>query len=140
MNKIRRAHIRAALLGLTLLAAGCTPGFGDISGKVTYKGKPVAGATIMFYDVANNSVPAIVDADGNYKVEKVAAGTAKIAILVPIPIVFASPTGKGGGTFSTDKPALTPPKIPAKYSNPEQSGLTYEVKKGPQTKDFALGD
>jgi hypothetical protein len=136
MNMISR-RVPQALLGLALLAAGCAPGTGDVSGKVTYKGQPLAGATITFYDASNNSPSCPIDDEGNYKVQKLAVGKARVVILTPLPIVFKGVQGTGGEKLGGDKKT---PKIPAKYSDPEKSGLTYEVKGGSQTKDFAIAD
>lgn len=139
MNRTKRTAAQVALLGLALLAAGCAPGFGDVSGKVTYKGQPVVGATITFYDAGKNTPSATIDADGKYTLQKVAAGPAKVVILTPMNIVFKGMEGSGGEKMGADRPKT--PKIPAKYSDPEKSGLGFDVKGGgAQTKDFDLTD
>src|SRR5262245_28811409 len=57
--------------GLALLLpilVGCSPGIGNVSGKVTYKGKPVPGGLVTFRpaDPAKNSITVELDAEGRY--------------------------------------------------------------------------
>lgn len=103
---------------------------GDISGEIKYAGKPLAGATVTFYDANNKAPSAVIGEDGKYEVKKVATGVAKIAIVTPLDITFA-----GGGE---GLPKSKTPAIPAKYADREQSGLTVDVKSGAQVKDFIL--
>jgi hypothetical protein len=118
-----------------MLVSGCGPHYGNVSGKVTYKGKPLAGGTITFFDSANRSVPANINSDGTFTATKVASGQARVTVSAPMNINFAGADGKGK-TVSAD--AKNAPQLPAKYSDPEKSGITYDVTSGDQTKEFAL--
>jgi hypothetical protein len=120
---------------VALLAAGCAPGWGNVSGTVTYQGKQLTTGTIIFYDAANGAPSAEIKPDGTYTVSHVRAGTAKIAIVMPMDIPFMG--------FGGPAPAKTPepgkvPTLPAKYADREQSGLTCEVKAGNNTHDVKL--
>jgi hypothetical protein len=117
------------LLTAALLLAGCAPGLGQVSGKVKYKGQPLPTGTITFYDQKNNPTSSAIGPDGSYSVQKVAAGPVKITVSVPMNI-----------SFMGDRPPPGPkaPPLPAKYIDPEKSGLDFEVKAGDQVHDFNL--
>jgi hypothetical protein len=110
----------------TLALTGCGPRQGDVSGTAKYKGQPLAGGTITFYDEQGKPVSSAIKDDGAYAIKNVTAGTAKIAIVMP----FVMP----------DLPLAKSVAIPAKYNNPAESGLIYVVITGSQTKDFDLTD
>jgi hypothetical protein len=120
-------------LALALLASGCGPRYGNISGKVTYKGAPVAGGTITFYDSVNQNRSTDIKPDGTYTIPRVASGQARVTVAAPMDIKF------GGKAISGDA-NVKPMNLPAKYSDPEKSGLTYDVTAGENQKNFELGD
>jgi hypothetical protein len=124
-----------AWLVVLVLVGGCARGPGSVSGTVTYQGKPLETGTITFYDTAHNAPTAEINKDGTYSIPKVAAGKAKIAVVMPMPIAFKSGDLPGAG-----KPAepLKVPTLPAKYADPEKSGLTFEVNTGSNTHDVKL--
>ena len=132
----RRLMVCSAALTACLLA-GCGAGVGDVSGELKYRGNPLAGATVTFYDANNKAISDVVAADGKYAVKGVATGMAKIAIATPLPIQFpgglSGAKGEGGATQKSEVPA-----IPAKYNDRAQSGLTFDVKSGPQVHNINL--
>jgi uncharacterized phage protein gp47/JayE len=113
---------------LLILAAGCAPGVGDVSGTVTYKGKGAAGATITFFDARNGAPSSTIAEDGSYSVKNVATGNTQIAIISP------------AGVTLPGMPAPKSVQVPEKYANHEKSGLTYQVKTGQQKHDIELTD
>jgi hypothetical protein len=120
---------RLALLApALLLLAGCA-GEGQVSGKVKYKGQPVPAGTITFFDRKNHAISGAIGADGGYSVEKVVSGPVKVTVVTPMPIYMPG---------DKPPPGPKPPTLPAKYYDREKSGLDFEVKEGPQTKDFDL--
>lgn len=120
---------RLALLApAALLLAGCA-GQGQVSGKVKYKGQPLPGGTITFYDSKSKAVSGAIEKDGNYSVDKVASGPVKVSVVPPIPIYMVG---------EKPPPGPKPPTLPDKYYDREKSGLDFEVKTGPQTHDFNL--
>lgn len=121
--------MRLQRYGAVVLAAalsGCG-GAGDVAGVVTIQGKPLTGCTIVIYDSSNAVQSSPLQDEGKYSVTKVAAGTAKVAILTPLAI-----------NIGPESKALKFTLVPAKYSDPDKSGLTFEVRSGPQTKNFDL--
>jgi hemoglobin len=83
---------------------------GTVQGKVTDNGKPLAKGTVTLVDKAGKKFTGAVAADGTYDVEKVPPGDYKVGI--------------DGG--------------PAKFADPDKSGLTLTVTKGKQTHDIEL--
>lgn len=67
-----------------LALVGCGPATGSISGKVTYKDKPLTGGTVTFLTSDNKVKTAIIKTDGNYTIDKVAVGDAKIGVTPPV--------------------------------------------------------
>jgi hypothetical protein len=65
----------AALLG----AAGCQS-HGNVSGKVTFKGKPLKGGTVVFVIPGKGSVVAPIGEDGSYSAARVPVGDARLSV------------------------------------------------------------
>jgi len=120
------------LLGLLPLLAGCGRGWGEVSGTVRYQGKPLPMGTITFYDETNGVKPCILEADGKYTVNKVAAGKVKVTVTLPMPIFMK------GDTEGPKWLAKMPKDFPARYADIEKSGLERDVKRGSQTFNFDL--
>jgi hypothetical protein len=154
MNSLMKKCLRGLLV---LTVAGCAPGQGDISGKVKFKGDPVTRGTVMFY-AADRMYQGDIRTDGSYQIERVPVGKVKIALYVPPPskplfpdspnFKFSVPDnapaavregylrakGKKGKDRSTEKDI----DLPEKYKDAQKSGLEYDVKPGPQTKNLDL--
>jgi hypothetical protein len=132
---------------LALLAlAGCGPATGSISGKVTYKDKPLPGGMVTFFAADKKSQTAVIGTDGTYTIDRVAVGPAKIAVLPPaappkMPPGMKMDAGKMGGAPEGGSPppsADKPVSLPPKYQDPEKSELTYTVTAGKQEHDIPL--
>lgn len=152
-----------AVLAVALVLSGCGGG-GEgtakrekthpVSGKVTYRGQPVAGATITFnpgQDPARKAGFGITDDNGNYSIGTYAVGDGAIEGSYMVTISKALPAAVRQPDPPEDQyvppeemPAAkpTPPvqMIPAKYASPTSSGLTFEVKPGSNTFDIELKD
>jgi hypothetical protein len=156
-GRLRLAAGTGLLLALVLLA-GCGPGKGEVSGKVTYKGAPLPGGLLTFRhaDSRHNSVAVELAEDGSFKVVLPAGevtasvdntGLAPVPELAPPSLTVplspeakkalgstAQPKASGGATKRSNRYV----EIPARYQDAETSGLTFTVKGGSQTQDFAL--
>lgn len=132
-----RACPRLGAVVLMVLAAGCSRGTGNVSGTVKFKGKPLPAGTITFYDEANGAASSSINSDGSYSVSKVAVGTARITVAVPMPIYLTAP---GTSDVKGDLPdaAKQAPPLPRRYYDPAKSGLTCPVVRGDQQQDFDL--
>jgi hypothetical protein len=150
-------------LALTLFfTAGCSSK-GTVSGVVKFGGNILPGGRVSFTPEQAGVVGGsseINPKDGSYRIEGLSTGPMKISV-EPYQAPSRPPSGgpPGGMTFGPPK-GLTPPpdagfdpnifdpnaqaagarrvEIPAKYRDPETSGLTYTVKGGPQEFDIPL--
>ena len=146
---VRRAAASGLLLSL-LAALGCGGGVGDVTGTVKYQGKPLDGGSVQFQS-GGKTVASEISKDGKYSVAGVPTGSAKISVSYVDPratdhfraVSAASKAGAGRGDKAAAPPvAVGDPsvfnKIPDKYSDFNGSGLTFDVKKGPNSYDIDL--
>ena len=127
---------------------------GTVKVTVTYKGAPVADATISFVPDATAMPPAFgkTDAQGVAKMKTYVEGDGAVVGQHKISIIKSETTSSGPVT-DQDSPNYVPPAgggapppvvkyiIPQKYSSPASSGLAIEVKdSGPNEFTFDLKD
>lgn len=121
----------APWLLVVLLCAGCGR-VGQVAGKVTYRDKPVPDGTVMLVASDGRPYDGKIQEDGSFLIRDVPAGTAKVSVTSMATSDTASSGDKGdarakqrniskGGARS---------RIPLKYSDFNQSGLTVTVEKG----------
>ncbi len=124
----------------TLAPIGCGPtgpGMAQVTGKVTYKGKPVPKGTITFVHegAEGRNASGELDEAGNYRLQTENPGDG--ALLGEYKVTI----------YAHDEPILdyiptTPvkPKIlaPQKYEKPDTTPLKATVKSGSNTFDFTL--
>jgi hypothetical protein len=130
------------LLGFAVTGCG-GQSTGDITGKVTYDGKPLpAGRVMFFWRGGENAYSSVIKEDGSYSLFKVPVGPVQVTVetFPPVPVGIL---GGMGGAKPDAAPTMPPGsaryvKIPAKYRDKIKSLLTYEVKKGAQTYDIDL--
>lgn len=152
-NRIAIHLLGVGVIGMLLLGCG-SRGMGQVKGKVTVGGTPINNGTIMFYPADGPGAVGEIGQDGSYTLrthkpgDGAVVGTHKVAIHA---------TSVGPGTLEAPKslddelrdPAagkpvknLVPGKItwliPEKYSTPNESPLTAEVKAGQNTIDFDI--
>jgi hypothetical protein len=132
------------------LVSGCGKKTGTVTGTVTYQGKTLNGGTVGFVHSNGTDVAtAPIQADGKYTIGKIPVGTCKITVSTPTPISVPGAGGRmmdaskmGGSTGGkakvggeTDASII---KVPDKYGQTESSGLSFDVKQGPNTHDIKL--
>jgi hypothetical protein len=121
------------------LAAGCG-GRGDVSGKVTYQGKPLVWGTVQFEGSDGLVKQGNINSDGTYSVREVATGEAQVAVS------SINPKSSDFQPRQAEGRPPPPPRpevkgwfpIPDKYDTPHKSGLVYTIKSGPNTIDIDL--
>jgi len=134
-----------------LAAAGCTHSSGlvPVSGKVTYKGQPVAGATIVFMGgESTRPATAVSQPDGSYSLMTLdAKGVVPGEYMVVVtktdaPPVTAEPPSMEEAAKSANRPPLPPKELlPSKYGDPTKTPLKFEVKPGQKNRfDLQLAD
>lgn len=136
----RAAALLIAVVGLA--AAGCSQrGTGNVTGKVTYKGKPLASGSVIFTTPDAPAVPANINEDGTFACANVLEGTAAVAVISPNDTSEARETAAQKPGIAMEPAKFDPKKwfpIPAKYG--QNSPLTFDVKAGENTFNIELRD
>jgi hypothetical protein len=126
------------LLFLTLPLMGCGPDVTEVSGKVTFKDRPLSSGSVIFVRQDGESSSSAIAPDGSYLIENAPIGPVKIAVashpLVP-PGLMKSP---GQAVDRRGDPKDGTVKIPKKYEDHETSGLAYTVERGSHTFNIDL--
>lgn len=137
--KLRTAVPMIVLAGL-VAAAGCSRReTGNVSGKVTYKGKSLASGSVIFTTPDAPAVPANINPDGTYTCKDVLEGQAVVAVISPNDASEARETAAQKPGIQMEAAKFDPKKwfpIPAKYG--QNSPLTFQVKPGDNTFDIDL--
>lgn len=128
---------------------------GVVSGKITYKGKPVNGAVLHFYALPATKVeiPVPVDQDGTFRGSGIAPGEYKIVIepsqvppesakMPPLPKDMDPAKSeelkqKYQQAYGQDVPTIS---FPNKYKKVASTDLKYAIKEGDQTLLLDLND
>jgi hypothetical protein len=134
----------SALLPAVLLAAAAAAGCGEnktgnLSGTVTFQGKPMPGGYIFFTNVASDGRVIAqksggISENGTYSVAKVPIGDVKITLQEPTGDLPANLPSKGGMPQRAPPPVTLPPK----YTSVEQTDLKYTVTPGDQKFDIVM--
>lgn len=126
-----RVRVGVVLSVFALIVAGCGKRMGEVAGTVSYQGKALPSGQVTFFSADKQVVGGASITEGKYKVPQVPPGSVKITVTTPPPI------NQMANRNAPPRPEGMPPPlesiaIPPKYGNPDQSGLTYEVKPGSQ--------
>ncbi len=139
------------LLFVSSIPVGCGrsddgPPMGDVTGTVTYQGKPVPGASILFVPTTRETPAgaAITDSAGKYRLsisgQKQGAVTGSYQVSIALSAPFDGPIPAGMNPEYAKEIYAGKPLIPQRYFSATKSGLTAEVEPGHNTFDFALQD
>lgn len=139
-----------------LLPQGCGGGYGEVSGKVYYKGRLLAapGMMVSFTDANGGVCSNSVAPDGGYTLAKVPVGQVKISVVVLPPRridqvqqkeheavragIVKAPPEEWEKMAPNGPPRRFAIAIPRSYADPETSGLIHTVTGGKQTYDIEL--
>jgi hypothetical protein len=131
------------LVLLILGASGCGGAKGDLSGSVSYKGKPLAVGSVLLIGADTKPRTAWIEADGSYHFADVPVGEVKLAVYSPDP-------AKKDKRRKSDRKKPVPKDepiaqewpvgdrtkwfaIPAEYGDVDHSGLRVTIHPGPNT-------
>jgi len=129
----------AACLGGGLAAAtGCLgsgPGLAPVGGVVTLDGEPLSSGRVTFWPTSGRNASGWIEDDGSFTLgtfsdaDGARVGRHRVAVTAALRKPTAPPN------FDRDPPAAGWPRspIPARYSNPDASGLVFEVEPGSNT-------
>jgi hypothetical protein len=134
MSLSTRAFALLAVVVLCCLhVAGCGPGYAttDVTGQVTYNGKPLDkdGGAITFYGPRGGPITAPIDRSGKYSAVGVSQGENKVTVIYARPVKIATKKGPKKDTapsFGSETPFLTPEA----YASPQSSELKVVVGSG----------
>jgi hypothetical protein len=141
-----RRYGSGLLLALLLvpLATGCGGKAGaTVSGTVTYQGKPLSSGIVTFVPDVGPAHNADIQSDGSYRMTNVPVGPVKISVTTNSPQNRAAPSkmptsAEGFAKMEASMKGGKESLIPARYTDPNKSQLTYTVKKGKQQFDIEL--
>jgi hypothetical protein len=138
-------------VALSTFLVGCSGGSTisgtvPVSGKVTYKGQPVSGASVTFIGEGEaRSAAAMTTADGSYKLmtlDSEGAVPGKYRVVVDkteLPAELSKDISMEEAAANANKPTPAPKKLlPERYSDPTKTPLNFEVKGGVTNYDIEL--
>src|SRR5688572_5383647 len=112
---------------VVLMLAGCAPGYGDVTGRVLFEGKPLPAGKVTFLGEDGRVAVSQVHGDGSYAI--LGAPACQVTVLVD----SKPPTPVGISRQKGPQPPTPPPAkhvpIPERYADPERSGLSYEIRR-----------
>jgi hypothetical protein len=119
--------LSAVLVGVS--AAGCRGRVAQVSGKVSYAGRPLPGGAILLLASNGQAHHGQIDDDGRFTLADVPAGKARVCVssLVETPWAGGRPDAAAG---RVTQPSAVSSRIPYRYADLGQSGLTVDVKNG----------
>ena len=147
-----RVHRRHGVTWVTLacLIAGCGGGSGDVTGKVSFKGKSVASGSVVLIGSDGSPRYCDIQPDGTYRFTGVPAGEAKLGVNSPNPLpdpqrlaLARAPVKRGGPSKDaiTNTPSSDPRlwfPIPHAVGDPETSQLRTTIRGGENTHNIDL--
>ena len=129
--------LSAAFLAAGL--AGCSQGptVGQVSGTVTFRGKPVTDGTITFINPTTGfAAEAGLSKDGSYVVKTPEGGLVVGDYIVMVnPLIYVDASNPRTPPSPVERPASN---IPEKYRNQGRTPLRAAVQKGPNTFNFDM--
>jgi hypothetical protein len=126
----------------TGLRNGPPPTGAEVTGKVRLGTTPLGGGTVRLVSATDESRSAVgsIQADGTYTVKNAPLGKVVIAVETESARPFdpAFQRGGGGPPAGVATPNLKYVRIPTRYAQAKNSGLTLEVTGGVQQHDLIL--
>ncbi len=138
----------AAVCAVGLLTlGGCgkgRPELGQVAGRVTLDGKPLAGAVVMFFPLAGGrTASGTTDAQGEYRLTTFGPDDGALLGAAAVTISKQVVTGATADDHGLSGPPVpgsihTQSVLPERLAWPKESGLTADVKPGKNRCDFEL--
>ena len=150
---MKRSLSAVLLLMMAVTLAGCGedgPDFAPVTGTVTYKGEPVADASVIFQPEAGPVAAGTTDAQGKFTLmskdkEGAAVGPGLFTVVKVEKTAEVMEVKPGEETEAMmqqvnekDRPKSPKSLIPQKYNNPASSDLKFTVDPDGANNDFKL--
>ncbi|MDY3553719.1 carboxypeptidase regulatory-like domain-containing protein [Gemmata sp. JC717] len=125
------------LAACVALGAGCDsePPLGAATGKVTFRGVPVAEGTVVFDGPDGSAYVADLEPNGTFAFQ-VARGVGLPPGRYAVAVRPPRPNKPGMGYVAPNMKKAEYPNIPKKYHDPKTSGLEATVQAGAATASF----
>jgi hypothetical protein len=132
-----------AVAAVVVAASGCGQSYTDVTGKVSYRDRPVVYGTVSIIGPDQMTYYGTIQLDGTFTVPKVPVGPVKLGVYSPDPY-FEPPVPPAvkarieeARRASGEKERPKPPKgqwvrLPPKYADPLSSGLVADVGSQPE--------
>jgi hypothetical protein len=116
---------------------GCGQVTGEVTGRVTMRGKPVSSGSVILFCPGKRILRGVIGKDGCYSISGVPLGDAVVTVRCP---AFSSGFTDGADLPPAvdNTPQVAAAEIPARYAVPEESGLTVRVGRGRVVYDIDL--
>ena len=130
-------------LSLFVLAAGCGPSRGNVSGQISYHGRPMMQGTVQAVPADKIIRYASIE-NGAYQLRDLPAGSAHFAVSSPDPRAqrvaarASSYPAKDKAEATTVVRAEKWIPIPEKYASFETSGLHFDIRAGENHYEIVL--
>jgi hypothetical protein len=128
----RRAPLLVLLL-LTAATTGCGQQTAPVHGKVTYKGKNLTmGSVIIVSEDGKITARGLIQSDGTFEIAKAPTGKVKLGVANPPPVGAPGGQALSGAPDDPERKqaaVLAAQFVPSPdiYTDPQKSGLTYEI-------------
>lgn len=104
-----------------------------VAGTVTIDGEPLTSGLVTFWPEGGRTAKGYIQEDGTYTLGTYERADGATPGLHKISITFVSKEPPNRPNFDAPEPPrrqVAPSPIPRKYTNPNSSGLTFDVKAG----------
>ena len=143
MRRSNLLMIFAFIGGVVFIAApGCGPSgpeMGSVTGKVTLNGQPVSKGMVTFVAIEPNrpNATGMLKSDGSYSLTTTEFGNGALVGEYKVAVSGKDPEAYNQ-VVAPGEPMKIESSVPAKYENPDSSGLTAKVVTGSNTHNFDL--
>ena len=149
MNRLPARCVKLAIAAVLVAVAGCGRPPADVTGSVSYRGRPVVYGTVSIIAADQMTYYATIQTDGTFAVPGIPAGPARLGVYSPDPYFeppippamkarYAEAQRAAGGPVLPKPPKGQWVRLPPKYTDPVSSGLTAEVSAPATTIDLRL--
>jgi hypothetical protein len=144
VGAIKGRAFAVLLVTSVCLVSGCGKPLGNVSGKVSYKGKPLEFGSVSIYAADGSSCGGEINADGTYLIKSVPVGKGKVVVTAQDPKKIEENKRivdeMRKGHTASGRPAVNANIniLPKQYGDVATSGLTVDVKTGTTQNDIDL--